>query len=151
MSEPGFQGDVRKSAIAVVFEKMVDRLLAGGKSLEASSIHQEDIQPTIVVVIVERDTAACSFEEILVLVLAAEGGFCIEPRGLRYIDEVHSDRRSFDGGLRVIRLLATDSATRQGQGKNTFKGQNERGTTESLQETAACRWQNSYLPRLRLC
>ena len=71
-SDASFQGYVGKGAIAVVAEKMRSRLAACGKALESGSVDQEDVEPAVIVVIVESNTASRGFEQVFVLVLAAK-------------------------------------------------------------------------------
>src|SRR5919204_3537897 len=59
--QTGFLRNVGKSAIAIVLEQIARRLLAFGKALEACAVDQEDIEPAIVVIIVEGDAGAGSF------------------------------------------------------------------------------------------
>ena len=74
----GLCGDVGESAVAIVLEEMRGGLLAGGEAFEAPAVDQKNIQPAVVVVVVESDAAAGGLEQIFVLVLAAEDGFCVE-------------------------------------------------------------------------
>ncbi len=45
--------------------------VAARKAFQPPAVHQENIEPAIVVVVVKREAAAGCFEKILVLVLAA--------------------------------------------------------------------------------
>src|ERR1019366_4066155 len=54
---------------------MAPRLLTRREAFQAPAVHQEDIQPTIVVVIIETQATAGSFQKIFVLSLAAIDGF----------------------------------------------------------------------------
>src|ERR1700751_631877 len=74
------------------------RLAACGESLEASAVHQKNIEPTVVVVIVEGNSAAGSFKQVFVLVLAAKNGLGIESRVLRNIDKADANIN----GLRTV-------------------------------------------------
>ena len=66
------QGDVGESPVAIVLEEVIERLLAGWKAFESSSVDEEDVEPAIVVIVVKGDAAACGFEQVFVLVFAAE-------------------------------------------------------------------------------
>src|SRR4051812_44084112 len=66
-------------------------LAARGKSFEPRAVNQKDVEPSVVVVIVERDAAACGFEQILVLVLAAEDGFGIESGLSRHVSKADAE------------------------------------------------------------
>ncbi len=78
MEQAGFGGNVGESAVAIIFEEMIGGFLASGKTFKARAVDEENIQPAVVVVIIEGDAAAGGFEEILVLVFAAEDGFGVE-------------------------------------------------------------------------
>src|SRR5947199_8813320 len=68
------------------------------ETLQPRSVDQEDIQPAVIVVVIEGDTAASGFEQIFVLVLAAVNGFCVEPGFSRDIQEADPEvgtRRRF--------------------------------------------------------
>ena len=57
---------------------MRSRLLAGWKSFEPPTVHQKNVQPAVVVVIVKCNAAAGGFEQIFVFVLAAIDCFRVE-------------------------------------------------------------------------
>jgi hypothetical protein len=52
--------------------------LSSGETFETPAVDKKYVQPAVVVVVVESDAAACGFEKILVLVLAAVDGFGIQ-------------------------------------------------------------------------
>src|SRR5260370_37877619 len=87
MNQTGFRGDVGESAVAVIFEKMRSWFLPRGKTFEAPAVHEKNILPTVVVVIVEGDAAGGGFEKISVFVFAAEKGFGVEARFARDVEE----------------------------------------------------------------
>ncbi len=91
MDQTGFCGDVGEGAVAIIFEKMRNWFLALGKSFEAPAVHQENIQPVVVVVIVESDAAAGCFEQIFVFVFAAEDSFGVEAGFAGDVDEADAD------------------------------------------------------------
>src|SRR5262249_22677600 len=66
---------VGKGAVAIVLEEMRDRFLANRKTFEPRTINEKNIEPAVVVVIVERNTAARGFEQIFVLMFAAVNCF----------------------------------------------------------------------------
>src|SRR5208283_3704339 len=79
MRDSGLGGDVGERAVSIIAKQVRGRFGAWGKALESRAIYQKNIEPPIVVVIVERNTAAGGFEQILVLVPASEDGFRIQP------------------------------------------------------------------------
>jgi hypothetical protein len=90
-------GDIGERAVAVVLEEMTAGLLACGKPFEPPSIDQEDILPAVVVVVVEREPAAGSFEEIFIGELAAVDGLDVKAGLGGDIDEADAKRCAFDG------------------------------------------------------
>src|SRR5260370_34797091 len=67
-------------------EQAGDRFVSGGKSFEARAVHQKNVEPAVVVVVVERDSAARGFEQAFVLVFAAEDRFDVKAR---FASDVH--------------------------------------------------------------
>ena len=65
--QAGADRDIGEGAVAIVLEEVAMRLLAGGKSLQPPAVHQEQIEPAIVVVVVEGQAAAGGFKQILVV------------------------------------------------------------------------------------
>src|SRR5213593_3069109 len=51
MEEASSCSDIRESSIAIVFEKVIGGLLAGGKTCQARAVHQENVEPAVVVII----------------------------------------------------------------------------------------------------
>src|SRR5258705_10344222 len=78
MEETSFGGDVGKGAVAVVFEKVIGRLLADGKTFQTRAVDEENVHPAIIVVIVEGDSTTGGFEKIFILVLAPEDSFGVQ-------------------------------------------------------------------------
>lgn len=62
-------------------------LLAGGKTFEAPAVDEENIQPAVMVVIIESNATACGFKEIFIFVLAAEDGLGVESGFARDVQE----------------------------------------------------------------
>ena len=95
--EAGLEGDVGEGAVAVVFEEMAGGRLALGEAFEAGAVHEEDVDPVVVVVVVEGDAAAGGFEQVSVLVLASVDGAGVEAGLFRDVDEADAERCSGDG------------------------------------------------------
>ena len=55
------------------------RLLPLRKALQPRAVHQENIQPAVVVVVVKRHAATGRLQQIFILVLAAKNGFGVQP------------------------------------------------------------------------
>ncbi len=79
VGDPSFRGNVGESAVAIVAKKMRDRFVAGGKAFQTRAVYDKNIQPAVVVVIVEGDATAGGFEQVFILVLSAEDGFDVQP------------------------------------------------------------------------
>src|SRR5690242_13131371 len=75
-----FGGDISECAVAVVFEEMAMRLAAPRKSFQSPAVDHKDVQPTVAVVIVKRDSAAGGLQQILILVLAPKNSFRVQSR-----------------------------------------------------------------------
>src|SRR5262249_25450671 len=91
VADSGLRGDIRKRSVAIVFEKMRGRRLPRRKTFEARAVHQKNIEPAIVVVVVESDAAARRFEQIFVFMFAAKDRFDVEASLLRYVDEADAE------------------------------------------------------------
>ncbi len=87
MEEAGLGGYIGEGAIAIIFEEMRGGFLAGWKTFEAPAVDEKNIQPAVIVVIVESDAAASSFEEIFVFVFAAENSFGVKAGFARDVPE----------------------------------------------------------------
>lgn len=67
------------------------RFLALRKTFQAPSVYQENIQPAVIVIVIESHTATSGFEQIFVFVLAAEYGFCVQAGFLADVQEVDAE------------------------------------------------------------
>src|SRR5277367_4565412 len=70
-----FFSDVGKSPVVVVTVQVVCGFLAFGKILQAPAVDDEDIQPTIVVIVEERDTAAGRGKQKVFVLMTHQNGF----------------------------------------------------------------------------
>ncbi len=95
----GLRGDVGEGAVAIVLEQMRGGFLSGREAFQTRAVHQENIQPAVVVVVVESDAAAGGLQQIFVLVLAAVDGFGVESGFAGDVDEAQSQ-----AGCRVLRV-----------------------------------------------
>ena len=93
VADSGFRGDVDKSSVAIILEKMRSGLLPCGKTFQARAVHEKNVEPAVVVVIVEGDAAAGRFEQIFVFVFAAEERFDVEAGFFRDVDEADAEVR----------------------------------------------------------
>src|ERR1039458_1692953 len=71
---------------------MAPRLLTRREAFQAPAVHEENIQPAIVVVVIESQAAAGSFQKIFVLTLAAIDGFYGQARLFDHIHEAEAER-----------------------------------------------------------
>ena len=96
------RGDVSERAVAIVFEKVGHRFLPLGETFEPPAVDKKNVEPAIVVVVIECDAAAGGFEEIFVFVLAAIDGFCVETGFFGDVEKIYTERRGFRArGLRL--------------------------------------------------
>src|ERR1039458_4288096 len=94
---------------------------AGGKALESPAVHDKDIEPSVVVVVVERDATASGFEQILVLVFSAEDGFDIQTGFVRDVAETDAEIGGRRRGFLLTDLLAGCVGSTQPKGTSHFK------------------------------
>ena len=86
------QRHIGESAVAIILEQAGDRFVSGGKSFEVRAVHQKNVEPAVVVVVVERDSAARGFEQVFVLVFAAEDRFDVKARFASDVHETDPER-----------------------------------------------------------
>src|ERR1700736_4261307 len=103
MLQPRLVSYVRKRSVAIIFEQMRRRLLPNRKSLQPPSIHQKNIQPSVVVVIVESHPAACRFQQIFIFVLPTKNSFGVQPRLFCNIQKTQSQGTSRNRSSRSSR------------------------------------------------
>src|SRR5229473_2372588 len=157
MEQAGFSGDVRESSVAIVFEEMRSGFLSGRETFEAPAVDKKNVQPAVVVVIVESDAAAGGFEKILVLVLAAVNGFGVQAGFARDVKE---------GNAKIVRVSRTSGLLRscsprkgfrhplfrERQGEHLLEREHDRGAAERLEKCAASGGQkNRYLSLRASC
>src|SRR5208282_4469645 len=58
-------------SVVVVLEKAAVRLLAFGKAFQSPSIDEKEIDPTVMVIVVEGQTATSGLKQVLILELAS--------------------------------------------------------------------------------
>ncbi len=100
--EPRCCGDVGESAVAIILEQMRMWFLAFRKTFQAPAIHQKNVQPAVVVIIIKSDSAARGLKQKLIFVFAAKDRFCVEPGFFGDVHEVDAERWR---GRRCWRLL----------------------------------------------
>src|SRR5947199_161790 len=91
MQQASLRSHVHERAVAIVLKQVGRGSLAGGKTLKPRAIHEENIQPTVVAVIVECDATTGRLQQILVFVLTAEDRLYIQPRLASYVDEINAE------------------------------------------------------------
>ena len=123
------------------------------KSFQPPAVYQEDIQPSVVVVVVKSQAATGGFEQILVLVLTAVNGFDGQAGFFYNVDEADTQRSAFYRRFRTLRrrlrlgvIAALDGTTvevlvllRSRQRENVGKGKHQRCAAQRSNELAAIR------------
>src|SRR5205814_10248800 len=92
MNESGLRSYVSEGAVAIVFEEMRGGLLAWRKTFQPPAVHEKNIEPTVVIVVVKCHAATGRLEQVFVLVLAAIDRFSIESSLAPNIDECRAKR-----------------------------------------------------------
>ncbi len=121
---PCLLGYVGESPVAVVLEEVAGRFLARREAIQAPAIHQEDIEPAVVVVVEERRPAAGGFEQVLVFLLVAEQGLCIQASFTGYVNELHAQTLLL-GCCRGKFAAITELLDSQGSGPGETPGQRQ--------------------------
>src|SRR5262249_50651862 len=85
--EAGFRGHVRKGTVAVIVIEMVGGCLAGRHPIKPRTVHQDDVFPSVVVVVDEACAATGSLKEVPVAMLIPVNGFAGQPSFSRYVNE----------------------------------------------------------------
>src|SRR5579863_1271127 len=94
-------GNVGEATVAIILEEAAVGLLAGRKSFEPPAVHQENIQPAVIVVIVECKATAGGLKKILVLALASIDGLVGQSGLFHHVHKAESERRAFYRRLRT--------------------------------------------------
>jgi len=121
VGDAGSECDVSERAVAIIFEKARDGLLPLGKTFEARAVDEKDVEPAVVVVIVESDATTGGLEKIFVFVFAAVDGFCVEAGLFGDVEKCYAEGRRFScriGGSAFC-------VGRSGERKNVFKRENQ--------------------------
>src|SRR2546426_11131965 len=65
-------GDVGEGAVVIVAIEMVGGSFSGGRAFEFGTVDQENVGPTVIVVVKDGDAGSSSFDDVLLRVEAAE-------------------------------------------------------------------------------
>src|SRR6266849_2010121 len=86
--EPGFFGDVGKSAVAIIFEEMRSRRFSFRPlGVQARSVGEINIEPAVLVVIEKREAAAFGFDDVAFVIDAAPHVWRIQSGFFGYVDK----------------------------------------------------------------
>ena len=118
VGEAGLERHIGEGAIAIIFEEVTDRLLSFGETFQAPPIDQKDIEPAIVVVIVEGDAASRGFEEILIFFYAAKDGLGVEACLPGHVGEADSERAAGRRSTRCRIFCKGRRGRRAGEGQH---------------------------------
>jgi hypothetical protein len=143
VGDAGGEGDVGESAVAIIFEKAGDGFPTFGKSFETPAIHEKNVEPAVVVVIVESDAATGGFEKELVFVFAAVNGLCVEAGFFGDVEKIYAER----GGFRESDRRCSARERRANQAENILQREDQSRTAEGFEKPATRRKQvDPYLP-----
>ena len=125
------------------------RFFALGEAFEAPSIYEEHVEPAVVIVVVEAESAARRFQQILVLPDTAVDSFDVEPRTFDDIHEADTEWRAFDWGFRTrwwrsgLGLVATLLLlSGSGEGQNICEWKYKSGTAQRAKKLPAIQRQH---------
>src|ERR1700680_1647154 len=82
------RGYIAEGSVMIIAVKMVARTLSRGKPFEGCSIHEEDVRPSVVVVIKDGDTCAGGFNDVFL--------------GLHAAEDIRTDQAGFFGYVQEI-------------------------------------------------
>src|SRR5579871_645650 len=141
MCDTCFQGYIRKCSVAVVAEQVRRGFASDRKSFDLRTIHNEDVEPAIIVVVVEGDAASGSFEQILILVVSSKDRLYVQSRFARDIHKVNAQFGLIGCWSAAQSNRNSRSTFRQQpawpcQSQNAFKRKHETGTAKRFQEVA---------------
>src|SRR5580692_4280755 len=141
MRDAGLHGYIDESAVAIIAKQMRSRFSACRKAFESRSVHQKDVEPAIVVVIVEGNAAAGGFEQILVFVLAAEDGFRVQAGFAGDIEKADAqivilDLRCAFRWLGILLRRGRLHPARTSHCEDALEREHKRGTAERFQKNA---------------
>ena len=97
VAEPCLVGHVGESAIAIVVIEVIRGFAAGREPFVLGAVQQENVEPAVLVVVIEGDPAAVGFHDVLLLVLIAVNQGSGKTRARRDIRE--GDREGLAGRL----------------------------------------------------
>src|SRR5580704_17243245 len=146
MRDAGLHGYIDESAVAIIAKQMRSRFAPWRKAFQSRSVHQKNVEPAVVVVIVEGNAAAGGFQQILVLVLAAEDGFRVQARFAGDIEKADAqivilDLRCAFRWLGILLRRGRLQPARTSHREHALEREHKRGTAEKFHKSAALREQ----------
>jgi len=75
----------------IIFEKMRMRFLTFWKTFQAPAVNQKNVQPAVVIVIVESDSAAGGLKQKLIFCVPRRRWFCVEAGFFGNVQEVDAE------------------------------------------------------------
>src|SRR5262245_549935 len=91
MSNAGLRSNIRKSSVAIVLKQAADgRLSRRPLRLQARSIHQKNVQPSVIVVIYKRNATPGSLNQITIGMFATEDRLRVQTSRVRDVRELDS-------------------------------------------------------------
>src|ERR1700678_533797 len=71
MGQACLGSDVAESAVPIIVKQLVGGMILVRRSIQSSSVHQKDVQPSIIVVVDERHPRAGGLKNVLLAVVSA--------------------------------------------------------------------------------
>jgi hypothetical protein len=107
--------------------------LPRSKSFQTRTVDQKDVEPAIVIVVIEGDAAAGRVQKLFILVLAAQNSFGVQAGFFGHIHETDAEvGRSLGCGFFLYLAHYRARTPWQREREHPFKWKDERGTAQRL-------------------
>src|SRR5882762_7546185 len=106
--QPGLFGDIGESAVVIVVVEVARRRSGSWQGFQFRAVHDENIRPTIVVVIKNGYAGARGFNDVFFCRFAAKNYRSSEPSFLRHVGEMHNGLGVCILGLAAFYRLRTE-------------------------------------------
>src|SRR5438477_12076310 len=113
---------------------MTSWLLPFWKALQSPAVYKEDIEPPIVVIVIESHATACSLKQVFVFLDTAEDGLRIQSGSSRDIDTTDAKRIGGFLAFSNFGISAGGLAPQYARAADLIEAQNKTSAAERSQE-----------------